>query len=188
MWNPFKRKPKRQRELEDLAKTFAIMEAFARRGRIHWQYKDSILLVEEELALVNLSYGPEKFQNFLNAAAQWQNFQLIQEAYERHRINHEAEAVRRASTPGRVLTNDDLQRIRLNARASMPEIDLATISTISEFDIMVIRANAPSSAEATEANGQLLALGHYDGEKVEMAMYDDIKDTLQGGKAASSPV
>ena len=32
---------------------------------------------------------------------------------------------------------------------------------------------------ATFVNKQLLALGHYDGEKVEMAMYDDIKHNLK---------
>ena len=32
---------------------------------------------------------------------------------------------------------------------------------------------------ATFVNKHLLALGHYDGEKVEMAMYDDIKYNLK---------
>ena len=38
---------------------------------------------------------------------------------------------------------------------------------------------ATSVNQATESNGQLLAVGHYDGEKVEMAMYDDIKHNLK---------
>ena len=32
---------------------------------------------------------------------------------------------------------------------------------------------------ATAVNEQLLAVGHYDGEKVEMAMYEDIKHNLK---------
>ena len=53
------------------------------------------------------------------------------------------------------------------------------LDCIKEFDIFIIRANAPSVNQATESNGQLLAVGHYDGEKVEMAMYDDIKHNLK---------
>ena len=51
-------------------------------------------------------------------------------------------------------------------------------SLIKEFDIMVIRASATSSASATQENGQLLAVGHYDGDKLEMAMYEDVKSEL----------
>ena len=45
-------------------------------------------------------------------------------------------------------------------------------------DIFIVRAKAPSAQEATEESGQLLAIGHFDGEKVEMAMYDEIKHIL----------
>ena len=60
----------------------------------------------------------------------------------------------------------------------MPLVVPEQISCIKEFDIFVVRANAPSAQDATEENSQLLALGHYDGEKVEMAMYDEIKHIL----------
>ena len=41
---------------------------------------------------------------------------------------------------------------------------------------MIIRSNAVSEQEATQEGGQLVAVGHYDGKKVEMAMWDEIRN------------
>ncbi len=180
MW-PFNRKKKKQlRELKEVSSAFAIIGEMNRRGLIHWQVKDKLLLIEESLALLQLAQGEKGFRKFLEQVAQWQNYQLISETYDRQRINAETKAVREAeNVSGKVLTADDIQRIRLNARNSLQFIDPDEIkSLITEFDIMVIRATARSADEATEENGQLLALGHYDGKQLEMAMYDDIKNTL----------
>ena len=180
MW-PFNRKKKKQlRELKEVSSAFAIIGEMNRRGLIHWQVKDKLLLIEESLALLQLAQGEKGFRKFLEQVAQWQNYQLISETYDRQRINAEAKAVREAeSVPGKVLTADDIQRIRLNARNTLQFIDPDEIkSLITEFDIMVIRAAARSADEAVEENGQLLALGHYDGKQLEMAMYDDIKNAL----------
>lgn len=180
MW-PFNRKKKKQlRELKEVSSAFAIIGEMNRRGLIHWQVKDKLLLIEESLALLQLAQGEKGFRKFLEQVAQWQNYQLISETYDRQRINAETKAVREAeNVSGKVLTADDIQRIRLNARNSLQFIDPDEIkSLITEFDIMVFRATARSADEATEENGQLLALGHYNGKQLEMAMYDDIKNTL----------
>lgn len=183
MWNPFRRKHnKRAKTLQQISYTFAIINEFNRRGLLHWQVKDSALLIEESLATVEMARGREDFTRFLDQVAQWQNFQLLQEAYDRQRIEAEAAAVKAAQTPGRVLTNADIQRIRQHARDTMVEIDPASLGMLQEFDLFIIRANAPSAAEATESAGQLIAVGHYDGQKLEMAAYDDIKDTMYGDK------
>ena len=90
----------------------------------------------------------------------------------------ETEAVREAQRKHASLTKADVMRIRQNVREKMPLVVPEQIGCIKEFDIFVVRANAPSAQDATEESGQLLALGHYDGEKVEMAMYDEIKHIL----------
>lgn len=177
MWKILKRK-KRNKVLRNVATAFSIIETFNRRGLIHWQVKDKQLLIEESLALVELAQGQDGFKNFLDQVAQWQNFQLLQDAYERQRIDIEAKAVREAQKKYAALTKADIQRIRQNARSEFQEIDPEKLNVINEFDIFVLRATAPSSALATEQNGQLLAVGHYDGKRVEMAMYDDIKHRL----------
>lgn len=180
MWNIFKRKKKKQlKELNQLSQAFAIITEFGRRGLIHWQVKDKILLIEESLAVVQMAQGEEAFKRFLNHAANWQNFRLIRDAYDQTRIDFEAQAVREAQQKEGNLSKADIQRIRQNARSRLGVIPVELLpGLIKEFDIMVIRANAPSTKAATEENGQLLALGHYDGKQVEMAMYDDIKHNL----------
>lgn len=180
MWNPFKRRKNRKqlRELGLISKQFALVGEIARRGLIYWKAQDKILLLEESLATIKLAEGKEGFQHFLDQVAAWQNFQLINEAYEAHRIKVETETVRKAQKDNPNLSNSDIYRIRQLARSTMGEIDFESLDILKEFDIMIIRSSAPSAKNATEANGQLLAVGHYDGKQVEMAMYDDIKNTV----------
>lgn len=178
MWNPFRSKNKNLKELQDLAAMTAIFEKLSRRGVIFWRKKDNILVIEEYFAKIKLAEGREGFLKFLNQVATWQNNILIQEAYSAHCLTVETEAVRKAQRKFASLTKADIQRIRQNARDNMPVIPPEQLDCIKEFDIFVVRASAPSAQEATDESGQLLALGHYDGEKVEMAMYDDVKYIL----------
>lgn len=178
MWNPFKRKNKHLKELHDLAQMNAILEKLSRRGLIFWRKKDNILLIEECFVMLKLAEGRKGFLNFLNQVAAWQSSKLIFDAYEAHRINVESSAVREAQKQYSNLTKADIRRIRQEARVNMPELPIEKLDYVKEFDIFVVRSNAPSEQDATEEGGQLLALGHYDGENVEMAMYDDIKYIL----------
>ena len=178
MWNPFRRKNKHLKELQDLAAMTAIFEKWSRQGVIFWRKKDKILIIEEYLAMLKMSEGRDGFLKFLNQVATWQNNILIQEAYAAHCLKVETEAVREAQRKYASLTKADIQRIRQYARENMPIIPINQLDCIKEFDIFVVRSNATSAQEATEENSQLLALGHFDGEKVEMAMYDEIKHIL----------
>lgn len=178
MWDPFRSKNKKLKELQDLAAMTAIFEKLSRRGVIFWRKKDNILVIEEYFAKIKLAEGREGFLKFLNQVATWQNNILIQEAYSAHCLTVETEAVRKAQRKFASLTKADIQRIRQNARDNMSVIPPEQLDCIKEFDIFVVRASAPSAQEATDESGQLLAIGHYDGEKVEMAMYDDVKYIL----------
>ena len=179
MWNLFKSKNKKLKELQDLAAMMGIFEILSRRGVIFWRKKDKILIIEEYFAKLKMAEGREGFLKFLNQVATWHNNIIIQEAYESYFLKLETEAVREAQRKYANLTKADIMRIRQEARENMPMLPIEQLDYIKEFDIFIVRANAPSAQDATEASGQLLALGHYDGEKVEMAMYDDIKHNLQ---------
>ena len=178
MWNPFRRKNKHLKEVQDLAAMIGIFEILSRRGVVFWRKKDNILIIEECFAMLKMAEGREGFLKFLNQVAVWQSSKLIDEAYETHILKVETDAVRKAQRKYANLTKADIMRIRQEARENMQMLPIEQLEYIKEFDIFVVRANAPSAQEATEASGQLLALGHYDGEKVEMAMYDEIKHNL----------
>lgn len=169
---------KKTKELRDLSATFGILDQFERRGIIHWQRKDKVLLIEEVLAKLKLAEGRDGFAHFLLQVSLWQNNRLFAEAYEAHRLKIETEAVRKAQAQFAMLTKTDLQRIRQQAREDMKPIPPEQLDCIKEFDILIVRASAPSAEQATRENGQLLAVGHFDGQGVEMAMYDDIKHTI----------
>lgn len=183
MWNLFRSKNKKKQKkslqnLRDLHEMVGILDKWARHGLIFWRRKDKLLIIEETVALMKLAEGRKGFLKFLNQIAVWQSSKLIDEAYESHSIKVETEAVRKAQCKYANLTKADIMRIRQEARENMPMISLEQLDCIKEFDIFVVRANAPSAQDATEESGQLLALGHFDGEKVEMAMYEDIKYIL----------
>ena len=179
MWNLLKNKKKKtEKELRDLSAVFSILDEFEKRGLIHWQRKNKVLLIEEVLGTLKVAEGRDGFRRFLNQVSMWQNHRLLAEAYESLRLKVETEAVRKARAQFAMLTKADMQRIRQNARENMEMIPPERLDCIKEFDIFIVRANAPSAQEATEASGQLLALGHFDGEKVEMAMYDEVKQNL----------
>ena len=178
MWNPFRRKNKHLKEVQDLAAMIGIFEILSRRGVVFWRKKDNILIIEEYFAMLKMAEGREGFLKFLNQVAVWQSSKLIDEAYEAHSIKVETDAVRKAQRKYANLTKADIMRIRQEARENMPMLPLEQLEYIKEFDIFVVRASAPSAQDATEESGQLLVLGHFDGEKVEMAMYDEIKHNL----------
>lgn len=180
MWNIFKRnKQKKQlREIRDLATLFGILERLSNLGNIYWKEKDNILLIEERFALLKMAEGKEGFQRFLEQVATWQNYKLINAAYEQRVMEIETDAVRNAQKDNPSLTHADVYRIRQNARTMMSEINPESLDVIREFDIMIIRSTAPSAKDATQENGQLLAVGHFDGTQVEMAMYEDVKHAL----------
>ena len=179
MWNPFRRKNKRLKELQDFAAMTAIFEKWSRQGVIFWRKKDKILIIEEYLAMLKMSEGREGFLKFLNQVATWHNNIIIQEAYSAHCLKVETDAVRKAQRKYANLTKADIMRIRQDARENMPMISLEQLDCIKEFDIFIVRANAPSAQDATEASGQPLVLGHFDGEKVDMPMSDATKHNLQ---------
>ena len=179
MWNLLKNKKKKtEKELRDLSAVFSILDEFEKRGVVHWQRKNKVLLIEEVLGTLKVAEGRDGFLRFLNQVSMWQNHRLLAEAYEALRLKVETEAVRKARAQFAMLTKADMQRIRQNARENMEMIPPERLDCIKEFDIFIVRANAPSAQDATEASGQLLALGHFDGEKVEMAMYDEVKHNL----------
>lgn len=179
MWNLLKNKKKKtEKELRDLSAVFSILDEFEKRGLIHWQRKNKVLLIEEVLGNLKVAEGRDGFLRFLNQVSMWQNHRLLAEAYESLRLKVETEAVRKARSQFAMLTKADMQRIRQNARENMEMIPPEQLDCIKEFDIFVVRSNAPSAQYATEESGQLLALGHYDGKKVEMALYEDIKYNL----------
>lgn len=179
MWNLLKNKKKKtEKELRDLSAVFSILDEFEKRGLIHWQRKNKVLLIEEVLGTLKVAEGRDGFLRFLNQVSMWQNHRLLAEAYESLRLKVETEAVRKARSQFAMLTKADMQRIRQNARENMEMIPPEQLDYIKEFDIFVVRASAPSAQDATVESGQLLALGHYDGEKVEMALYEDIKYNL----------
>ncbi|MDY5739792.1 MAG: hypothetical protein SPK45_07600 [Anaerovoracaceae bacterium] len=170
--------------LKDLSTITALFKDWERAGLLHWQVKGKTLLLEQSLAVSTMSMGPEKFKKFLNLLAQFKNAELIGNAYEQQRIDLETAAVRDAQEKtSSKLTDADIQRIRQNARENMKHIDMKNIlDAIHEFDIMIIRSSAISSADATQEGGELVAVGHFDGKKVEMAMWDEIKNDLKEEK------
>ena len=117
MWNLLKNKKKKtEKELRDLSAVFSILDEFEKRGFIHWQRKNKVLLIEEVLGTLKVAEGRDGFLRFLNQVSMWQNHRLLAEAYESLRLKVETEAVRKARAQFAMLTKADMQRIRQISR------------------------------------------------------------------------
>lgn len=184
MWNFFRERKKRKL-LRNLTRAFGVMRSFAIAGLIYWREKDRVLLIEESLAIVNMAEGREIFRNFLNAAALYINYKLLQDAYGKVMQQKEAEAVRQALKEYGATGDADINRIRQKVRDDLEMIDASKIKPVTEFDILIIRQHTKNHDRATEEGGELLAVGHYDGKTVEMASFDDIKHNLVNNREAN---
>lgn len=174
-----RRQRKHLKELRAFATVFSEMEQKEKQGLLHWHPRNRQLLLEESLALAMLSKGAKKWKCFLQNILLWQCYNLAQEQAEADRIKAETQAVREAkrNNPSVILTESDINRIRQNARANMTE---RPAPRIDSFDIFIIRAIAQSATQASEATGELLAIGHYDiNGNMDLALWDDVKHNLR---------
>ena len=182
IWNfilsGFKGRSQQKRMLQG----FAALDEIEKKGLLTWMRGGRYLLIEQSLATSFLATGNNGAKNIFTMIALWQNFHLFMEEAEQIRLDTELEAVRKAKKDHPSLTNADIRRIRMNARNNMPELDPEKIDYVREFDLFVIRSSAPSAQDATEENGQLVALGHFDGKELQMAMYEDVKHNLMRGE------
>ena len=163
------------KNLAVVSEVFASLEGLQEKGLILWMHKDHSLLIAEPLAVYVMAFGSTFFKSFLYSVVDWQNYKNLKAAYEQERVRLEGEAIRRAASQLDRLTMDDLDRIRRNAREQMHEINTDTLPLVKEFDIFIIRESAPTAVDASTENGQLVAVGHFDGSKIEMEIWEDIK-------------
>ena len=166
---------KKIKALAAISGDFLLLDRLQEKGLILWMHKDHSLLIAEPLAVYIMAYGATFFKRFLYGITDWQNFKNLQAAYDQERVRLEGEAIRREASQHDRLTMDDLDRIRRNAREQMHEINTDTLPLVKEFDIFIIRESAPTAVDASVENGQLVAVGHFDGSKIEMEMWEDIK-------------
>lgn len=181
IWNFLLSGLKGRRMQEKMLQGFAALDKIEKKGILTWMRKGRYLLLEEPFAISILATGKKGAKNIFTMIALWQNFHIFLEAAEQVCMETELEAVRKAQKEHPSLTNEDIRRIRMNARNNMPELDPDKIDYIREFDLFVIRSSAPSAQDAIEENGQLVALGHFDGRELQMAMYEDVKYNLMHG-------
>ena len=179
IWNfilsGFKGRSQQKRMLQ----AFAALDEIEKKGLLTWMRGGRYLLIEQSLATSFLATGNNGAKNIFTMIALWQNFHLFMEEAEQIRLDTELAAVRKAKKDHPSLTKAD---IRMNARNNMPDLDIEKINYVREFDLFVIRSSAQSAQDATEENGQLVALGHFDGKELQMAMYEDVKHNLMRGE------
>lgn len=182
IWNFILSGFKGRRLQKRMLQGFAALDRIERKGLLTWMREGRYLLLEQPFATSILATGKKGAKNIFTMVALWQNFHIFLEAAEQIRLETELAAVRKAKKEHPSLINEDIRRIRMNARNNMPELDPDKIDYVREFDLFVIRSSAPSAQDATEENGQLVALGHFDGKELQMAMYEDVKHNLMRGE------
>lgn len=163
------------RDLKTISTAVVAARDWQKRGLISWNPRERHLLVEQSLASIFLTKR-DWWKSFCTMISYLAMDDRRKEVYEQAVLEAETKAVREAKKKSPILTPPDLMRIRQQARENMPQ---PKVDIIEEFDIFIIRAEATSSHSATEASGELVAIGHYniDGQ-IDLAMWEDVKYNL----------
>ena len=166
------RSRRNRNNLKSLAQSIDVVDKLIGANQIFWFKEKNQFIIDERLALFFL-LDKVKWTGFLNMLLLYAQYQYTYDATIKKKQEIEKKAVSEAYKQNQDLTESDIQRIRNNAIYDMSEIE---IEVLKEIDFAIVRKDAPVVSRATEENGQLLVVGHYDSEKnLEMANWEEVK-------------
>ena len=172
------RSRRKRNDLKSLAQSIDLVDKLIGANQIFWFKEKNQFIIDERLALFFL-IDKVKWTGFLNMLLLYAQYQYTYDATIKKKQEIEKKAVSEAYKQNPDLTESDIQRIRNNAIDDMSEIE---IEVLKEIDFAIVRKDAPIVSRATEENGQLLVVGHYDSEKnLEMANWEEVKRNFMKG-------
>ena len=170
-WRNRRQEKQRLATLATLAKAVAEINKYKEANLLYWRPKERYYIIEQTLADLYLS-SPKLWQGFMKMLF----IAAVDERTTEARRWAEAEAKRKAVLAAHDVTSNltdaDKARIGRNAVANLPP---TTPVSIPDFDFGIIRADVLSVSDSI---GELVAVGHYDGNTLEMSLYEDIKHNL----------
>lgn len=170
------RQRKQMKLLATIAESVAYINTLKKKGVIYWQPKQRQYIIEQVVADAHLT-SRENWEGFMKMLTYAAIDERTIEARKWAEIEARRKAVNAANREHPSLTRADIERIERQAVAELPP---AEFQTIEEFDFAVVRQTARKVSEATEANGQLVIVGHYDIDgKLELALWEDVKHNFQ---------
>lgn len=172
------RSRRNRKNLKSLAQSIDVVDKLIGANQIFWFKEKNQFIIDERLALFFL-LDKVKWTGFLNMLLLYAQYQYTYDATLKKKQEIEKKAVSEAYKQNPDLTESDIQRIRNNAIENVSEME---IEVLKEIDFAIVRKDAPIVSRATEENGQLLVVGHYDSEKnLEMANWEEVKRNFMKG-------
>ena len=172
------RSRRKRNDLKSLAQSIDLVDKLIGANQIFWFKEKNQFIIDERLALIFL-FDKVKWTGFLNMLLLYAQYQYTYDATLKKKQEIEKKAVSEAYKQNPDLTESDIQRIRNNAIDNISEME---IEVLKEIDFAIVRKDAPIVSRATEENGQLLVVGHYDSEKnLEMANWEEVKRNFTKG-------
>lgn len=172
------RNRRKKNDLKNLAQSIDVVDKLIGANQIFWFREKNQFIIDERLALFFL-LDKVKWTGFLNMLLLYAQYQYTYDATLKKKQKIEKKAVSEAYKQNPDLTESDIQRIRNNALDNISEME---IEVLKEIDFAIVRKDAPIVSRATEENGQLLVVGHYDSEKnLEMANWEEVKRNFMKG-------
>lgn len=172
------RSRRKKNDLKNLAQSIDLVDKLIGANQIFWFKEKNQFIIDERLALIFL-FDKVKWTGFLNMLLLYAQYQYTYDATIKKKQEIEKKAVSEVYKQNPDLTESDIQRIRNNAIDNISEME---IEVLKEIDFAIVRKDAPIVSRATEENGQLLVVGHYDSEKnLEMANWEEVKRNFMKG-------
>lgn len=186
MINPFKKileKRKQRKTLKELAQTNAIfgtLNKLERSGLLAWNEADRRLFLSEPLAMVMLERA-ETWRTFLSNVNLWCHYNRVADLWQNYLLGKEMAAVRKAKMANPMLTDDEAVDIRINARMSIPQEEMANINLeVKSYEFFIV-SRATTVNAGSGAKGKIWAVGRYEPESnsIDMVPWDEIESKIR---------
>lgn len=171
---------RRIKELTTMASAFRTLDKIEASSLVFWDAKQRRLFIEQTLAAVMIR-SAESWRAFINNCYLWLYYREAQQAWDDFILREELDAVRQAkkAAKGKVLSRQDIARIRLARRQEIAQSDMAA-PKVKGFEFFVIRAASKIVNGQSSIVNDIVAVGHYDPEteQMELALWEEVRQFI----------
>jgi hypothetical protein len=158
----WRRRKKEFRQQQNLLKVFATFEQ-AERSRLIFIDEQNKRVLLSDILTAPFALNNKQWEGFFNNLASWFRFRILQDYWERKRIEVETAAIREARHEHKHLSNEEIQLIRVHAQSSMEYEQPDDHDELFAYDFCICEGLLRSSTKAE-------AIGRWDNGHISLSM------------------
>lgn len=153
---------KQLKKLHNIGSVFHALNELEKGGMLSFDINNRRLFIEEPLALVMMTGGAKKWENFIGNCFVWLYHRQCSEAWDQYIKTEELDAVRVASKQYAAMTRADVERVRRVRRDEIMEGDIEP-PKVEGFEFFVVRSVNQRPPTPSHLRGGASCSGYYEG-------------------------